>query len=98
MDLVDDVRVILGAFLCPRVGLFTVDEGRYPYIDIVSNTPGNQRNEIAHRWLRNDLDLTRAKEHAMLWFAGEILDILNGSVVFTDGVAQFDTNPFTGSE
>ena len=98
MDLVDEVRVMLGAFLCPRVGLLAVDAGRYAWIDVVSNILRNQKSMIAHRWFGNDLDLTRTEEHAIFRFASEILDILNGSVVLANGFAEFDTDPFTRSK
>lgn len=90
---------MLGAFLCPRVGLPAVDAGRYLWAEAVNdNISSNLRSEIAHRWLRNDLDLTRTKKHAVVWFASEVLDILHGSVVLADRLAEFDTDPFTRSE
>ena len=95
VDLADEVRVMLGAFLCPRVGLVTVDAGRWSRTGIVSEISGDPRSRIAHRWLRYDRDLTWADEHAMVRLAGEVLDTLNCSVVLADGFAQFDADPFT---
>ena len=98
MDLVDEVRVMLGAFLCPRVGLFTVDAGRYQWSDIVNDISGDLKTLIAHRWLRNNLDLTRTEEHAVFGFASKVLDVLNRSIVLASWFAQFDADPFTRSE
>ena len=53
---------------------------------------------IAHRWFGDNLDLTRTEKHAMVRFASEILDTLNCSIVFADGFAQFDADPFTRGE
>ena len=64
----------------------------------MSGISTNLRDMMAHCWFGNDLDLTRTDEHAMVWFAGEILDVLDSSVVLADGFAQFDPNPFTGGE
>jgi len=36
VDLADEVRVTLGVFLCPRVGLVTAEAGRYPQPDRTS--------------------------------------------------------------
>jgi hypothetical protein len=96
--LVVEVRVMLGDFLCPRVGLFALDEGRCQWADTVNDISGDLRRMIAHRWFRNDLDLTRTKKHAMVGFASEVLDILDCSVVLADRFAQFDADPFARSE
>ena len=89
---------MLGAFLCPRVGLLAVDAGRCWRTDIVNDIYSDLRRMITHRRLRNDLDLTRTQEHAVFWFASEVLDILDGSVILANWFAQFDADPFTGSE
>ena len=98
VDLADEVRVMLGAFLCPRVGLVAVEAGRWPRIDIVSRVFDDLRGITAYRWFRNDLDLARTDEHAMIGFAGEVLDTLHRSVVLAGGFVQFDSDPFTGGE
>jgi hypothetical protein len=59
---------------------------------IVSGVSGDLRGMTAYHWFRNDLDLTWADEHAMVRFAGEILDTLNCSVVLASGFVQFDSD------
>ena len=53
---------------------------------------------IAHRWFGDDLDLTRTEKHAVVGFAGEILDTLDCSIVFAGGFAQFDADPLARGE
>lgn len=98
VDLADEVRVILGAFLCPRVGLVAAEVGLWLQTGVMSDTSGDLRDRITHRWFGNDLNLTRTDEHAMVRFAGEILDTLDCSVILADGFIQFNPNPFTGGE
>ena len=95
MDLADEVRLRLGAFLCPRVGLLT---GRYWCTYTVNDISGDLRSTITHRWLRDDLNLTRTKEHAMVGFTSEVLDAADCSVILADWFTQLDTDPFTTSE
>ena len=95
VDLADEVRVMLGAFLCPRVGLVAVEAGRWLQAGIVSDISGDLRGGRAHRWFRDDLDLTRADEYAMVGFAGEVLDTLDRSVVLAGRFAQFNADPLT---
>lgn len=98
VDLAEEVRVMLGAFLCPRAGLVAAEAGRCPQIDIVSGSSDSLGSRSTYRWFRNDLDLARTDEHAMVGFAGEVLDTLYRSVVLTGGFVQLDSDPFTGGE
>lgn len=98
VDLAEEVRVMLGAFLCPRTGLVAAEAGRWPRINIVSGSSDSLGGRTTYGWFRNDLDLARTDEHAMIGFAGEVLDTLYRSVVLAGGFVQFDSDPFTGGE
>lgn len=98
VDLADEVRVMLGAFLWPRVGLIVVEVVRWRRDGIVSRVPCDLRSRIAHRWFRNDRDLTRTDEHPMVRFAGEVLDALDRPIVLASGFVQFDSYPFASGE
>ena len=56
---------------------------------------GGLRDRKTYRRFGNDLDLARTDEHAMIGFAGEVLDTLYRSVVLASGFVQLDSNPFT---
>lgn len=46
------------------------------------------------RFSREDLDLTWANEHAMKWLRREIRDALNGTIVLSLWLEEFDPDPF----
>jgi hypothetical protein len=98
VDLADEVRVMLGAFLWPRVGLVVVGCRSLIADRHCKRNLWRSRSMIAHRWFGDDLDLTRTEKHAMVRFASEILDTLDCSVVLADGFAQFDADPFARGE
>jgi len=53
VDLADEVRVMLGAFLCPRVGLVAVETGRWPQTDIVNGVSSGLKGITTYRLWRS---------------------------------------------
>ena len=53
----------------------------------MSDIHNDPRSMITHRWFRNNLDLTWTEKHAMIWFASEVLDTLDRSVILAEGFA-----------